>query len=98
MTEREQELAARRAALLARSGLLRADIAARSQEMVKGLQGAERLVSGARQMASRPALVAGAAALALLLGPRRALRLAGRALVVLGLLKRLLTPSDYAKP
>lgn len=98
MTEREQELAARRVALLARSTALRADIAARSQEMVRALQGADRLVRGVRQLASRPVLVAGAAGLALLFGPRRALRLAGRALVVLGLLKRLLTPRDYAKP
>lgn len=98
MTDRERQLAARRAELLARSETLRADIGARSQELVKGWHGAERLVASAREIANRPVLIAGAAALVLLVGPRRALRLAGRAVVVLGLVKRLITPRGYAKP
>jgi hypothetical protein len=98
VTDRERQLAARRTELLARSAALRDDIGARSREMLHGWQGAERLVASARAIANRPVLIAGAAALVLLLGPRQALHLAGRALVVLGLIKRLLTPSGYAKP
>jgi hypothetical protein len=98
VTDRERQLAARRTELLARSAALPDDIGARSREMLHGWQGAERLVTSARAIANRPVLIAGAAALVLLLGPRQALHLAGRALVVLGLIKRLLTPSGYAKP
>jgi len=98
MIDRERQLAARRAELLARSEALRADIGARGQELVKGWHGAERLVASAREIANRPVLIAGAAALVLLVGPRRALRLAGRAVVVLGLVKRLITPRGYVKP
>jgi hypothetical protein len=68
----------------------RVELLARSEALRAGI--------GARIKANRPVLIAGAAALVLLVGPRRALRLAGRALVVLGLIKRLLTPSGYAKP
>ncbi|MBM4199024.1 MAG: hypothetical protein FJ167_01445 [Gammaproteobacteria bacterium] len=73
VTDRERQLAARRTELLARSAALRDDIGARSREMLHGWQGAERLVASARAIANRPVLIAGAAALVLLLGPRRAL-------------------------
>jgi hypothetical protein len=87
MTPRDAELAAKRAALLDRSSRLREDIVGRTRDITGRLSGVERLASTA--MSNRPLLLAGAAALMLLAGPRRAVRLAGRALMVLGIAKRL---------
>lgn len=98
MTPRETELAARRAALIARSGRLRSDIAARTGDIASQLSGVGRLAATARALSNRPLLLAGAAALVLLTGPRRAVRLAGRALVALGLVRRLLRLSGPSKP
>lgn len=89
MTPRDAELAAKRAALLDRSSRLREDIVGRTRDITGRLSGVERLASTARAMSNRPLLLAGAAALMLLAGPRRAVRLAGRALMVLGIAKRL---------
>ncbi len=91
MTDRERQLSARRAELLACSETMRADIGARSQELINGLP-------GARATATRPVLIAGAAELVLWFGPRGRCTFQRRALVILGLIKRLLTPSGYAKP
>lgn len=98
MTAREQELIARRAVLLSESARLRGAIGADSKDLMNSLSAVQRIAQVGRTMASRPLLVAGAAALVLLTGPRQALRLAGRALVVLGLLKRLLGLIGPSKP
>lgn len=90
MTRRD-DLAARRAELLARSARLRAEMTAQGRDVAGKIAGVERLAQSARSLAGRPVLLAGAAALfALLAGPRRVFRYAGRALTLVGLAKRLL--------
>jgi hypothetical protein len=96
MTPRDAELAARRAELLDRSSRLRADIAERTRDITGRFSGVERLATAARS--NRPLMLAGAAALMLFAGPRRAVRLAGRALMVLGVVKRLLRLTGSSRP
>lgn len=81
-----------------RSTDLRGHIAANAEETTSRLRLGDPLESGARAAMQRPALVAGAALLVLCVGRSRAARLASRALVVVGLLRRLSRLSGALKP
>ena len=98
MTPRERELAARRAHLLARSERLRSEIVQTASTITSRLTGVERIVSGVQRATRAPVLLAGSALLVLWAGPAKALRLASRALVVLGLLRRIISLRDASRP
>lgn len=98
MTPRERELARKRAELLARSERLRSDIAETANSIGGRLSGVGQVVSVVQAATRAPVLLAGAALLVLAAGPARALRLASRALVVLGLLRRILSLRDASRP
>jgi hypothetical protein len=98
MTPREQELALRRAALLERSARLRTDIAHTTEAIGSRLSGVGRIVSAVQVVTRAPVLLAGSALLVLMAGPAKALQLASRALVVLGLLRRIISLRDASRP
>jgi len=81
MTARLRQLELRQRALVLRSDLQRRAIADEGLAIGARLDGVERKVALGRQLLSWPALGAGALALLAFAGPRRALRLASRALV-----------------
>lgn len=88
---RRKDLDARRAALLARSAQLRAQMTAEGRQMAGRFAGAGLIARTVRSVSARPMLLAGAAVvLALVAGPRRALHYAGRASTLLGLARKVL--------
>lgn len=98
MTPREHELALRRSALLARSERLRREISETTTAIGTRLSGVEQAVSTVKWATRAPVLLAGLAVLVVTAGPAKALRLASRALVVLGLLRRILSLRDASRP
>lgn len=98
MTHRERELAARREVLVGRSTRLRSEIACTATGIDDRLSGVRRVASVVQATARAPVLLAASALLVLIAGPAKALRLASRALVVLGLLRRILSLRDASKP
>ena len=88
MTARLRQLELRQRALVLRSDLQRRAIADEGLAIGARLDGVERKVALGRQLLSWPALGAGVLALLAFAGPRRALRLASRALVFATLARR----------
>lgn len=88
MNERLRELERRQRLLVLRSDLQRRAIAEEGEAIGARIAGVEGKVAIARQLLSWPALGLGAGLLLALAGPRRALRLASRALVFATLARR----------
>jgi hypothetical protein len=88
MTARLRQLELRQRALVLRSDLQRRALADEGLSIGARFEGVERKVALGRQLLSWPALGAGALALLAFAGPRRALRLASRALVFATLARR----------
>jgi len=85
MIGRVRELAQRRQVLVARAAVQRAELAGALQPAVRRLAALDRLVAAVRQ---RPVMVTVAIAAVVLLGPRRLLHWALRALPLFALLRR----------
>ncbi|HEY8539374.1 MAG TPA: YqjK family protein [Steroidobacteraceae bacterium] len=86
MSERERELAARRAALLAESAMQREQFTHLAHDLEMRLAGIDRGIRAARALAKKPIVIVGAIALIALIGPKRLLRFAtrGAALIATG--------------
>lgn len=86
MISRVRELAQRRQVLVARAAVQRAQFAGALQPAVRKLAALDRIVAAVRQ---RPIVVSVAAVALILLGPRRLLPWALRALPFIALLRRI---------
>lgn len=95
MTKRVGELQERRALLEQKSALQRQQLGSAVDEIDSRIRRVEGGLGSARRFLKRPAVLAGGAALGLLVGPRRALRLAGQAALVIAAARRLLR---YVRP
>lgn len=95
MSKRVGELQERRALLAQKSALQRQQLGSAVDEIDSRIRRVEGGVGTARRFLKRPAVLAGGAALGLLFGPRRALRLAGQAALVIAAARRLLR---YVRP
>jgi hypothetical protein len=85
------ELAARRRALVERSGRLRDALQVHVAGCGARLQGVDRGVSMARALLSRPVVVTAATALIVVLRPARALRWAARASLALSMARNVMS-------
>lgn len=90
MNKRLSELQERRALLEQKSALQRRQLGIAVDEIDSRIRRVEGGFGSARKFLQRPAVLAGSAALGLLVGPRRALRLAGQAALVVAAARRLL--------
>jgi hypothetical protein len=90
MTKRFGQLQERRALLEHKSALQRRQLGSAVEEIDSRIRRVEGGLGTARKFLQRPAVLAGGAALGLLVGPRRALRLAGQAALVIAAARRLL--------
>ena len=90
MRKRLSELQERRALLEQKSAQQRQQLGAAVDEIDSRIRRVEGGLGTARKFLQRPAVLAGGAALGLLVGPRRALRLAGQAALVVAAARRLL--------
>lgn len=90
MSKRLGELQERRALLQRKSAAQRQELGAAVEEIDVRIRRIEGGIGSARKFLHRPAVLAGGAALGLLVGPRRALRLAGQAALVIAAARRLL--------
>jgi len=90
MRKRLSELQERRALLEQKSAQQRQQLGAAVDEIDSRIRRVEGGLGSARKFLRRPAVLAGGAALGLLVGPRRALRLAGQAALVVAAARRLL--------
>jgi hypothetical protein len=90
MSDRRLELANRREALLAKSDAQREILAQTTREIEMRLHGVDHVISMARRFVARPLLLAGGLAVIMMLGPRRLLSWAGRAVVLLSTGRRLM--------
>jgi hypothetical protein len=84
------ELEERRALLLQKSAAQRQQLGMAVEEIDSRVRRVEGALGSARKFVQRPAILAGGAALGLLVGPRKALRLAGQAALMIAAVKRLL--------
>jgi hypothetical protein len=90
MSKRLSQLQERRALLEQKSALQRLQLGAAVDEIDSRIRRVEGGLGSARKFLRRPAVLAGGAALGLLVGPRRALRLAGQAALVIAAARRVL--------
>ncbi len=95
MSERLRLLEERRALLQRKSAVQRQQLGLAVEEIDSRIRRVEGGLGSARKFLKRPAVLAGGAALGLLVGPRRALRLAGQAALVVAAARRLLR---YVRP
>ncbi|HEX2494829.1 MAG TPA: YqjK-like family protein [Steroidobacter sp.] len=79
MSERFEQLAARRKRLLLRSAAQRGELARISQDIGEDLARIDRSLSAMRAFVRHPAVIAGAFAALAIIGPRRVLGFASRA-------------------
>jgi hypothetical protein len=90
MSQRLSRLQERRALLQQKAALQRQQLGSAVEEIDSRIRRVEAGLGSARKFLQRPAVLAGGAALGLLVGPRRALRLAGQAALVVAAARRLL--------
>lgn len=90
MSERTRNLAARRSHLLLKSAAQRRQLGALVRSIDARIGTVDRGLTSARGFLQKPAVMAGGAALALFVGPRRVLRLAGQAVLFFAAARRLL--------
>jgi hypothetical protein len=94
VSERFKQLSARHQALRARSQAQRQELAALSQDLELRLEKIDRGVATVRRLAKNPVVLIGAAAVIALVGPRRLLHLASRAVYLTGAVGPLLRLKD----
>ena len=82
MSDRQQELAARRQALCAQSEIQREHLSRTVEDIETRLAGIDRGIAIARHVIRKPLVLAGGIALIALIGPRRMIRIAGRSAVL----------------
>ena len=82
MSDRQQELAARRRALRTQSAIQREHLGRTIEDIETRLGGIDRGIALARSAVRNPIVLAGGIALIALIGPRRLLRIAGRSAVL----------------
>lgn len=90
MSKRLSALEERRALLQQKSDLQRRQLGSAVEEIDSRIRSVEGGLGSVRNFLKRPAVLAGGAALGLLVGPRKALRLAGQAALVIAAARRLL--------
>ena len=90
MSKRLGQLQERRAMLEQKSAVQRQRLAAALEEIDARVRRVEVGLGSARKFLQRPAVLAGGAALGLLLGPGKALRFAGQAALLIEAARRLL--------
>jgi len=90
MTRDRGHLEERRALLQQKAAAQRTQLAAAIEEIDSRVRRVEGGLGTARQFLKRPAVLAGGAALGLIVGPKRAIRLAGQAALVIAAARRLL--------
>lgn len=78
MSDRQQELAARRDALIAQSSVQREQLQMMAGEIKMRLAGVDQGIEVVRAVAKKPAIVAGAFAMIAFIGPRRIVRALAR--------------------
>ena len=81
MSERTITLAQRRSALRAHCAVQRAELASNADQIEARLGSVDRGINIVRRYAAKPMLLTGAAALLLIIGPKRLFRWAGRGAV-----------------
>ena len=97
MSGRRQQLADRRATLLARSGRLRAKLAQHGLRIGDRLSLVDRGLQFAKAATERPLLMSAAGVLLMLFKPTRALKWMARGALVTSLLRRVLAFADHGK-
>jgi hypothetical protein len=90
VSDREELLAARREALLARSAVQRSHLADVAADIEQRLGGLDRGINMVRSAARQPLFIAGAIAAVVLVGPRRLLHWLGRGALLWSTSRRLL--------
>lgn len=90
MSKRLRGLEERRALLQRKAAAQRQQLSEAVEEIDARVRRVEGGFGSVRKFLHRPAVLAGGAALGLLVGPRRALRLAGQAALVIAAARRLL--------
>ncbi|MGE0652592.1 MAG: YqjK family protein [Alphaproteobacteria bacterium] len=90
MSGRLTELAERQARLRLKSAVQRQQLGALVDSIDSRIRTVDRGLASARGFLQKPAVLAGGATFALLIGPRRVLRLAGQAVLVFAAARRLL--------
>lgn len=90
MSERGKNLAQRRAGLQLRAAAQRRQLGQLFESIDSRVRTVDQGIVNARSFLRRPALLMGGAAVALLVGPRRILRLAGQSVLLVGTVRRLL--------
>lgn len=90
MSKPPSALEERRALLQQKADLQRQQLGSAVEEIDSRIRRVEGKLGSARKFLQRPAVLAGGAALGLMVGPRKALRLAGQAALVIAAARRLL--------
>ncbi len=90
MSDRRAQLAARRLDLLDKSDRQRRSLANHAQQIEARLRGADHVIGLARRFVAQPLLLAGGLATIMMIGPKRLIAWAGRALVLFSTGRRLL--------
>lgn len=90
MSEHGEELAERRARLELRSAVQRRQLGELVEAIDSRIRGVDHGLTSVRRFLQRPAVIAGGAALTLVIGPRRVLRLAGQSVLFFAAARRLL--------
>lgn len=91
MSDRQLELAARRAALIARSGQQREHLKVLAGTLKGRLAGIDQGIEVARTIAKKPLVVVGAIAMVSFIGPRRVLRALTRSAMFIATGQRLVS-------
>jgi len=89
MSDRRIELQQRRRELLLRSEAQRRSLAQTTAELETRLHGIDHVIGMARRFVAQPALIAGGLAAIVMIGPKRLLGWAGRAVVLFSTGRRL---------
>ena len=97
MSGRTEQLALRRAALIARSAALRADIGAYGAMIGERLGLVDRGLQFAKSVTQRPMLMAAATALFMFFRPTTALKWMGRGAVATSLIRRILSIANVGR-
>lgn len=90
MTDRRSELESRRRELLAKSAAQRGLLATSTRDIESRLRGLDHVIDLTRRFVAQPVLLASALTTVMLIGPKRLLSWAGRALVLFSTGRRLL--------
>jgi YqjK-like protein len=90
MSERSLELQQRRRELLLRSEAQRRELGHTTRELEQRLQGIDHIINVTRRFVAQPALIAGGLAAIVMIGPKRLLGWAGRAVVLFSTGRRLI--------